>query len=127
VGECYNVGGNAERTNLEVVTSICGFLDEMLPGSVHRPHEQLISFVADRPGHDRRYAMDITKIGCELRWTPRETFDSGLRKTVAWYLENRWWWEGIWASGYRGERLGMAATQPPNPTREKSGLPRAGQ
>jgi dTDP-glucose 4,6-dehydratase len=71
--------------------------------------------------------MDATKIGRELRWTPRETFDSGLRKTVAWYLENRWWWEEIWARRYHGERLGMAASQPPNPTRAKSGLPRAGQ
>ena len=109
VGECYNVGGNAERTNLDVVTSICRLLDEMLPGSAYRPHEQLIAFVADRPGHDRRYAMDIAKIGQELRWTPRETFDSGLRKTVAWYLENRWWWEEIWARRYHGERLGTAA------------------
>src|SRR6202030_2397578 len=116
VGECYNIGGNAERTNLDVVTSICRLLDEMLPGSPHRPHEQLITFVADRPGHDRRYAMDTTKIGRELRWTPRETFDSGLRKTVAWYLENRWWWEEIWARRYHGERLGTAASQPPNPT-----------
>jgi dTDP-glucose 4,6-dehydratase len=127
VGECYNIGGNAERTNLDVGTSICRLLDEMLPGSPHRPHEQLITFVADRPGHDRRYAMDTTKIGRELRWTPRETFDSGLRKTVAWYLENRWWWEEIWARRYHGERLGTAASQPPNPTRAKSGLPRADQ
>jgi len=109
IGECYNVGGNAERTNLDVVTSICRLLDEMLPGSAHRPHEQLITLVADRPGHDRRYAMDIKKIGQELRWTPRETFDSGLRKTVAWYLENRWWWEEIWARRYHGERLGTTA------------------
>ena len=93
VGECYNVGGDAERTNLDVVTSICRLLDEMLPGSAQHPHEQLITFVADRPGHDRRYAMDATKVGNELHWTPRETFDSGLRKTVEWYLENRWWWE----------------------------------
>jgi dTDP-glucose 4,6-dehydratase len=127
VGECYNVGGDAERTNLDVVMSICRLLDDMLPGSAHRPHEQLITFVADRPGHDRRYAMDITKIGRELRWTPLETFDSGLRKTVAWYLENRWWWEEIWARRYHGERLGMAASPPPDATRAKSGLPRAGQ
>jgi dTDP-glucose 4,6-dehydratase len=98
-----------------------------LPGSAHRPHEQLIAFVADRPGHDRRYAMDITKIGQELRWTPRETFDSGLRKTVAWYLENRRWWEEIWARRYHGERLGMAASPPPDTTRAKSGLPRTDQ
>src|SRR5438874_4423529 len=127
VGECYNVGGDAERTNLDVVTSICRLLDEMLPGSAHRPHERLITFVADRPGHDRRYAMDTTKSGREWRWTPRETFDSGLRKTVAWYLENRWWWKGIWARRYHGERLGTVASQPPNPTRAQSGLPRAEQ
>jgi len=127
VGECYNVGGDAERTNLDVVTSICRLLDEMLPGSAHRPHEQLITFVADRPGHDRRYAMDATKIRHELSWTPRETFDSGLRRTVAWYLENRWWWEEIWARRYHGERLGTVASQPPNPTRAQSGLPRAEQ
>jgi dTDP-glucose 4,6-dehydratase len=123
-GECYNVCGNAERTNLDVVTAICRLLDEMLLGSQHRPHEQLITFVADRPGHDRRYAMDITKIGRELRWRPRETFDSGLSKTVAWYLANRWWWEPIWARRYHGERLGMAASPAPNPSRAKSGLPR---
>jgi dTDP-glucose 4,6-dehydratase len=127
VGECYNVGGDAERTNLDVVTSICRLLDDMLPGSAHWPHEQLITFVADRPGHDRRYAMDATKIRRELRWTPRETFESGLRKTVAWYLDNRWWWEGIWARRYHGERLGMAASPPPDATPPKSGLPRAGQ
>src|SRR5215469_877305 len=107
-GESYNVGGDAERTNLDVATRICRLLDEMLPDSAHRPHEQLISFVADRPGHDRRYAMDTTKIGSELGWSPRETFESGLRKTVAWYLDNRWWWEPIWARRYRGERLGAA-------------------
>jgi dTDP-glucose 4,6-dehydratase len=108
VGESYNVGGSAERTNLDVVTAICRLLDEMLPGSTNRPHEQLISFVADRPGHDRRYAMDTTKITRELCWKPRETFESGLRKTVSWYLENRWWWQPIWSRQYRGERLGIA-------------------
>jgi dTDP-glucose 4,6-dehydratase len=108
VGESYNVGGNAERANLDVVTSICRLLDEMLPGSARRPHERLITFVADRPGHDRRYAMDTRKISSELRWTPRETFEQGLRKTVAWYLENRWWWGPIWARRYHGERLGTA-------------------
>jgi dTDP-glucose 4,6-dehydratase len=107
-GESYNIGGNAERTNFDVVQSICRLLDEMLPGSPHRPHERLISFVADRPGHDRRYAMDIAKIRGELRWEPQENFDSGLRKTVSWYLANRWWWEPIWSQIYRGERLGMA-------------------
>jgi len=112
-GGSYNVGGNAERTNLEVVRAICRLLDEMLPASPHRPHERLITFVADRPGHDRRYAMDIAKIGRELGWSPRENFDSGLRKTVAWYLANRWWWEPIWSRRYRGERLGIATSNPP--------------
>jgi dTDP-glucose 4,6-dehydratase len=105
-GESYNIGGDAERTNLDVVQSICRLLDEMLPDSPHRPHRRLISFVADRPGHDRRYAMDSAKIRRELGWEPAENFDSGLRKTVSWYLENRWWWEPIWSQRYRGERLG---------------------
>ncbi len=106
-GASYNVGGNAERRNIDVVRRICALLDEMLPESPHRPHERLITFVADRPGHDRRYAMATAKIVRELGWRPRETFDSGLRKTVAWYLENRWWWEEIWAARYQGERLGL--------------------
>ena len=107
-GDSYNVGGNAERTNLDVVTTICALLDEMLPQSPHRPHEQLIAFVTDRPGHDRRYAMDAAKIRRELGWQPRESFDTGLRKTVAWYLDNRSWWEPIWSQKYRGARLGTA-------------------
>ena len=105
-GETYNIGGNAERTNLDVVQSICRLLDEMLPDSPHRPHQRLITFVADRPGHDRRYAMDTAKIRRELGWEPRENFDSGLRKTVSWYLAHRWWWGPIWPQRYRGERLG---------------------
>jgi dTDP-glucose 4,6-dehydratase len=105
-GESYNVGGDGERTNLQVVTAICSLLDEMLPESPHRPHERLITFVTDRPGHDRRYAMDAGKIQRELGWRPRESFATGLRKTVAWYLENRWWWEPIWAERYPGIRLG---------------------
>ncbi len=111
-GASYNVGGNAERTNLDVVRSICRLLDEMLPGSPHRPHEQLITFVADRPGHDRRYAMEIAKIRNELGWEPQESFDSGLRKTVIWYLQNKWWWEPIWSRQYRGERLGIGEEGP---------------
>ena len=108
-GETYNIGGNGERTNLEVVRSICRLLDELSPSSLYRPHEQLISLVADRPGHDRRYAMDAGKIRCELGWEPCESFESGLRKTVVWYLENRWWWEPIWSRRYHGERLGMGS------------------
>jgi dTDP-glucose 4,6-dehydratase len=106
VGESYNVGGNAERSNLEVVTRLCALLDEFRPAG--RPHARLIEFVADRPGHDRRYAMDARKLRRELGWKPRESFESGLRKTVAWYLENRAWWEPIWSGRYAGARLGLA-------------------
>ena len=106
-GESYNIGGDAERTNLDVAQSICLLLDEMLPDSPYRPHQRLITFVADRPGHDRRYAMDSDKIQRELGWEPKDIFDSGLRKTVSWYLSNRWWWEPIWTWRYRGERLGI--------------------
>ena len=108
-GKSYNVGGDGERTNLEVVRAICALLDELAPGSPYRPHAELITFVADRPGHDQRYAMDATKIQNELGWQAQESFDSGLRKTVAWYLDNRWWWEPIWAKTYRGARLGTSA------------------
>ena len=126
-GDSYNLGGAAERTNLAVVAAICRLLDEMLPGSANRPHERLITFVADRPGHDRRYAMDIGKIARRLRWTPRESFDSGLRKTVAWYLENRWWWEPIWSRRYRGERLGTAARRRSDSPDANPGLPPGGE
>ncbi|HJU20320.1 MAG TPA: dTDP-glucose 4,6-dehydratase [Stellaceae bacterium] len=111
-GESYNLGGDAERTNLDVVRTICAVLDEKLPGSPHRPHERLIRFVADRPGHDRRYAMDSGKIRHALGWRPRESFDSGLARTVAWFLDNRAWWEPIWSGRYRGERLGGTAACP---------------
>jgi len=106
-GDSYNIGGDGERTNLEVVAGICELLDQLQPRSPHRPHAQLIEFVADRPGHDRRYAMDASKIQRELGWRPRETFETGLRNTVAWYLDNRWWWEPIWSERYRGVRLGI--------------------
>ena len=105
-GESYNVGGEGERTNLAVVSRICALLDEFLPQSPHRPHQGLVSFVTDRPGHDRRYAMDAQKLCRELGWQAREDFESGLRKTVRWYLDNRWWWEPIWSASYRGARLG---------------------
>jgi len=105
-GESYNIGGDGERTNLQVVRGICALLDELAPDSPHRPHERLISFVEDRPGHDRRYAMDAGKIQGELGWRARESFETGLRKTVAWYLDNRSWWEPIWSETYRGTRLG---------------------
>ncbi len=105
-GEVYNVGGNSERTNLEVVDRLCAILDELLPDSPHRPHARLKTFVTDRPGHDRRYAIDASKIKRELGWEPRETFDSGLRATVQWYLDNSAWCERVMDGSYRGERLG---------------------
>lgn len=106
VGESYNVGGNQERTNLAVVEAICDILDERLQLSDGTPRRKLIQFVADRPGHDRRYAIDASKITRDLGWAPRETFDSGLARTVDWYLDNRWWWEPIRSGTYKGERLG---------------------
>jgi len=108
-GETYNIGGDGERTNIEIVNAICTLLDEMLPQSPHRPHAGLITFVQDRPGHDKRYAMDAGKIAAELGWRPRESVETGLRKTVAWYLDNRWWWEPIWSERYRGSRLGTGS------------------
>lgn len=105
VGEEYNVGGGSEKTNLEVVRAICVLLDELAPAGA--PHEKLITFVTDRPGHDRRYAIDASKIGRELGWRPAETFASGLRKTVEWYLGNRAWCEAVQQRGYRRERLGL--------------------
>jgi dTDP-glucose 4,6-dehydratase len=108
VGERYNVGGNAERTNIAVVREICRVLDELLPRSPHKPHERLITFVTDRPGHDQRYAIDAQKIRRELGWEPKETFESGLRKTVEWYLANTAWVEAV-RRRYAGERIGLAA------------------
>jgi dTDP-glucose 4,6-dehydratase len=107
-GASYNVGGGGERKNIEVVTQICALLDEMLPNSAHRPHARLITFVADRPAHDQRYAIDAAKLRRELGWQPQQSFDSGLRKTVRWYLDNRIWWEPIWYGRYPGTRLGGA-------------------
>ena len=89
VGQVYNIGGQNEKSNLEVVHSICQILDEMVPDSPHRPHKNLIQFVTDRPGHDRRYAIDASKIQNQLGWKPQESFETGLRKTVCWYLDNK--------------------------------------
>ncbi len=105
LGEAYNVGGHNEEPNLEVVRTICALLDEMVPDSPFAPHASLIAFVEDRPGHDQRYAMDAGKIRRELGWLPEETFESGLRKTVRWYLDNRAWCERVLSGAYRGERL----------------------
>ncbi|EIM26166.1 dTDP-glucose 4,6-dehydratase [Microvirga lotononidis] len=108
VGENYNIGGWNERTNIDVVRSICSLVDEMAPSTAIGPREELISFVTDRPGHDLRYAIDASKIARELGWRPAETFESGLRKTVAWYLDNQAWWERVRSGVYQGERLGVA-------------------
>ena len=109
LGETYNIGGHNERTNLDVVKTICAHLDELLPDSQFVPHDTLISFVADRPGHDKRYAIDAGKLERELGWRPAETFESGLRKTVEWYLNNRTWWERVLSGAYQGERLGLTS------------------
>ena len=107
LGETYNIGGHNERTNLQVVETICAHLDELLPDAQFVPHASLISFVTDRPGHDKRYAIDAGKLERELGWRPAETFESGLRKTVEWYLNNRTWWERVLSGAYQGERLGL--------------------
>lgn len=104
-GETYNVGGNNEKQNIEVVRTICRILDELRPKKSGK-YEDQIKFVVDRPGHDLRYAIDATKIKNELGWQPTETFDSGIRKTVQWYLDNAWWWQPIREGKYDGERLG---------------------
>ena len=103
-GETYNIGGHNERTNLQVVQSICRILDELVPWE--KPYESLITFVTDRPGHDLRYAIDPTKIETELGWKPSENFDTGLVRTVRWYLDNEWWWRPIREKKYAGRRLG---------------------
>ena len=108
-GQNYNVGGYNEIANIDVVRLICASLDARVPPLPQGPRENLITFVADRPGHDARYAIDASKIERELGWKPRETFETGLEKTVAWYLDNRDWWERVRAVSYRGERLGTAA------------------
>ncbi len=104
-GETYNVGGNNERTNLEVVETICAVLDELRPLENAHYRDQII-FVTDRPGHDKRYAIDATKLRTELGWEPEENFATGIRRTIQWYLDNKWWWGPIRESKYSGERLG---------------------
>jgi len=110
-GEVYNIGGHNEKQNIEVVKTICTILDELVP---QRPngiakYDELITYVADRPGHDQRYAIDAGKIEHELGWTPRETFESGIRKTVQWYLDSRTWCDHVRDGSYQGERLGVLA------------------
>lgn len=105
-GETYNVGGRNERRNIDVVRRICEVLDRLVP--IDRPRSELIEFVADRPGHDARYAIDASKLEQELGWRAQEDFESGIEKTVQWYLENEWWW-GPLRDRYKGERLGLVA------------------
>jgi dTDP-glucose 4,6-dehydratase len=113
VGETYNIGGHNEKANIDVVKAICNLLEELAPENSHSiasgnkdGFASLITFVTDRPGHDVRYAIDASKIERELNWTPQESFESGIRKTVIWYLENTTWWKGVLDGSYRGERLG---------------------
>ena len=108
-GETYNVGGNAERDNLWLVNELCAILDELLPASPHCPHKQLIQFVKDRPGHDRRYAIDFTKIRQQLGWEPKEDINSGLRRTVQWYIDNQTWCQTVTTDKYQQQRLGVEA------------------
>lgn len=104
IGETYNVGGRNERRNIDVVRSICKLMDELHP--VGRPHESQIQYVTDRPGHDARYAIDAERLETELGWKAQDDFDTGIEKTVRWYLENKWWWTPL-RQGYGGQRLGL--------------------
>jgi dTDP-glucose 4,6-dehydratase len=105
IGEKYNVGGRNERRNIDVVRGICRLLDRLRPAA--RPHEELIEFVKDRPGHDQRYAIDASKLERELGWQAEETFETGIDKTVRWFLDNEWWWRPLRDKVYTGERLGL--------------------
>ena len=106
IGETYNIGGHNEKQNIEVVHTICEILDELKPKSNSSYKEQM-TFVKDRPGHDMRYAIDASKIAKELNWTPQESFETGIRKTVKWYLENEKWWKAVQDGSYQGQRLGL--------------------
>jgi dTDP-glucose 4,6-dehydratase len=107
IGETYNVGGRNERRNIDVVKRICSLMDDLHPSG--KPHESLIQYVIDRPGHDARYAIDATKLEAELGWKAQENFDSGIEKTVRWYIDNEWWWAPL-RKGYAGQRLGILKT-----------------
>ncbi len=109
VGETYNIGGHNERRNIDVINTICDILEELVPEKPEgvENYKDLITFVADRPGHDVRYAIDATKIERELGWIPEESFESGIRKTVEWYLNHKAWWQRVLDGSYQGERLGL--------------------
>ncbi|MDD3463855.1 MAG: dTDP-glucose 4,6-dehydratase [Candidatus Cloacimonetes bacterium] len=107
LGETYNVGGHNEMKNIEIVTTICRLLDELRPSDKLSSYTELITYVADRPGHDLRYAIDADKISRELGWVPKETFETGIRKTVLWYLEHEDWWRAIQSKKYQQQRLGL--------------------
>ncbi len=107
IGECYNVGGNHEQTNINIVKLICQTVDRLRPGLAHAPCTSLIKYVRDRPGHDRRYAIDASKIESELGWRPQQDFESGLELTIRWYLENPVWVERVQSGKYQRERLGL--------------------
>lgn len=113
-GGTYNIGGRNERTNLQVVEAICAVLDELRPRASGAAYKNLIEFVEDRKGHDQRYAIDASKLEGELGWRAEEDFESGIRKTVSWYLNNDWWWKPIRENRYQGERLGTATTSSGN-------------
>ncbi|QDT66742.1 dTDP-glucose 4,6-dehydratase [Calycomorphotria hydatis] len=109
-GEVYNIGGNCECQNIDIVRQVCHLVDAFHPELPHQPCENLITFVTDRPGHDRRYAIDTSKIKAELSWEPKETFETGLKKTVQWYLQNEKWIKRVTSGIYRRERLGLKST-----------------
>jgi dTDP-glucose 4,6-dehydratase len=109
IGECYNIGGLNEQTNLSIVKMICSTVDRLRPGLAHGSCENLITYVKDRPGHDRRYAIDASKIANELGWYPQQDFQSGLELTIRWYLENPTWVGRVQSGKYRGERLGLGS------------------
>src|SRR5262249_3997225 len=109
-GETYVVGGRTERRNIDLVKAICTLLDDLVPASPFRPHSRLMTLVPDRPGHDERYAIDPSKIEGELGWRASVSVEDGLRRTVAWYLENRWWWQAIRDRGFKGERMGLPSS-----------------
>jgi dTDP-glucose 4,6-dehydratase len=113
IGETYNVGGRAERANIDIVRTICALMDERRPGAPHGKSEGLIKFVADRPGHDLRYAVDCGKIERELGWRPKASLEAGLAATVDWYLANDSWLEGVRRRGFSQQRLGLGAGKRP--------------